>query len=198
MRPITNDFRNIIINRIIRYTRRPGTSGLHIAGIGINNSHLLSVIYNTPGYHRNLHITMTAVNTILPNSFGVGTTGLHNRPSRKVLYSFSRLKVSSSRGNVVRLPTSTPVNASVHRCLGLSSGAVRVDIAPGHTSYLNVVNITHSITILGRLPLIRPRVIPINTAVSSALPVTMRTPSTYPHCLNHIMGNVGIGTPAPL
>ncbi len=149
MRTIGNKLRNVIVNRMVAYRARPGSSRVRVYGIGLNRKRPIRVIYKTPGITTNRGIIITALNYGLCSKrsyFAVGGSGLHNIRDGNVVYTRSRVKVNASRGNVVILPRDTIPKAPTTRCCGLGDSClVRISVAPGHTSTYSRCNITHSL-----------------------------------------------------
>ncbi len=201
MRAVGNNLRNLMINRILAYISRRGSSRLRMAAIGLN-SDARRVMYKTTGVTTKRGIVITAINAALCRNsrrFAVGGSGVHNIRSFNVVYTRSRVKMNASRSNVVILPTSAPINVATGRCCGVrSSAVVRISVAPGHTSTTSRVNITHSLTTC-----YRTRGVPCRCSASSISsfgvsgaggPMGMRIVSGthYPHCTNVAVANVGM------
>lgn len=203
IRAVGNNLRNVIVNRILAYRPRPGSSRVRIAAIGLKRNRPMRVIYKTTGMTTKRGIIITALNAGLCSNrryFAVGGSGLHKVRSVNVVYTRSRVNVKGDRRNVVMLPTSTIPNAPTGSCFGVGDRCMlRISVAPGHTSTYSRCNITQSLcTCLvrgnGRTALGHPSMRTFGISGRSvSVTVRMRGARTYPHCTKISVGKMAMG-----
>lgn len=196
--PVAGAFHGVVVGEVVECGQHPNADKLRVTKINIGGDRLLDIVCGAPNCRQGLKVAVATVGAVLPGDFKIKAAKLRGEPSEGMLCSFSELGIDDDHNGIIELPLEAPVGTDIREFLQLDDSTIEISVTPNRADCLGIIGVARDVSVLNKMPLIGPDIVPVRPTIQDTLPICVEAPDACPRYLGRIIKGINIKAATPL
>ncbi|MBS1903559.1 MAG: phenylalanine--tRNA ligase subunit beta [Bacteroidetes bacterium] len=190
-------FEKIVTGEVLTVADHPNADKLHLTTVTIGSGEPLHIVCGAPNVRVGMKVAVATIGADLGEGFVIKKSKIRGEASEGMLCSARELGLSDDHSGLLDLPANTTIGLPFATVLGKTDTILEIGITPNRADCLSHIGIAREVAIATGSAVTRPQIDAAllhgsDTAVTSAVRVSIESPELCPRYIARIVRNVSV------
>lgn len=190
-------FEKIVTGEVLTVADHPNADKLHLTTVSIGSGEPLHIVCGAPNVRVGMKVAVATIGADFGEGFVIKKSKIRGEASEGMLCSARELGLSDDHSGLLDLPANTTVGLPFATVLGKTDTILEIGITPNRADCLSHIGIAREVAIATGSAVSRPQIDTAllhgsDTAVTSAVRVSIEAPELCPRYIARIVRNISV------
>lgn len=197
--PAADNFKSIIVGKIIEANQLPGSNHLSVCQVLVSEKNKsLQIVCGASNVKAGIKVAVATADSILPNNTIIKPTSIQGVTSEGMLCSGSELGLTEESKEILELPQDAPIGKELWNYLQLNDDIIEISITPNRGDCLSVRGLAREVSALTNVPLKEIPIAKIKPTINEKFPIQIKSKADCPRYVGRIIRGVKVDSMTPI